>query len=182
MEIGNLVTLEYTPLDWEEKSFSARSLEMLEALLTIRKEGNLIYICHPKHIFDMYVEDGNTKEVKRVNFRCLNVERMFKYNDCGRYSMVDQMCSKTNNQLTYLLKRASHMIKKQQQAGLSLSYPLAVLEEDHSDFEVRYIARGIVSCDEKGIRVAFNPEVIKTPAKETVWQKGLRFGDNSSWK
>ena len=115
MDSNNLVQLEYESLDWENGNFTAESLEKLTALLKIRKEGNVIYICHPKHLFEAMKEDPDTKKIKYVDFDSINVEKLIKINDFGRYSIVEQICSKTNNQFTYVMKKSSNMIKKYQE-------------------------------------------------------------------
>lgn len=178
MDVNGLVTLEYESLEWEDHNFSTSSLEKLRALLTIRKEGNVIYICHPKHLFDVMEEDPDTKEIKAVDFNRINVERMLQRKDFGRYSIVQQICCKRNNQFTYLWKRASHMIRKYQEEGTpQFSYPLAILEESNSDDgKKQYFVRGIVSFHQEGVLLAFNPLAVKECPRESVWQKGLRVG------
>lgn len=180
MDSNNLVQLEYESLDWENGNFTAESLEKLTALLKIRKEGNVIYICHPKHLFEAMKEDPDTKKIKYVDFDSINVEKLIKINDFGRYSIVEQICSKTNNQFTYVMKKSSNMIKKYQEEGVSnFSYPFVILEEiDNGVEEPQYFVRGIINCSQEGFSLAFNPLAIKTLPKESVWQKALRFGDN----
>lgn len=180
MEENNLTPLEYDILEWENHDFTDSSKEKLNAMLTITKEGNAIYICHPRHVFDEMVEDSDTKEVKSVNFDSINIDKMKQYNDFGCYYIVQQICSKSNNQFTYLMRRTTHMIKKYQSDGLSqTSYPLAIIEEIDNGIEpAQYFARGIISCNQDGFSLAFNPLMNKTLPKESVWQKGLRFGDN----
>lgn len=180
MENDNLIQLEYDFLDCENNNFTAESMEKLKALLTIRKEGNIIYICHPKHLFETIVENFNTKELRYVDFDNINVEKMFRLNDFGRYSIVEQICSKKNNQFTYIMKKASHMIKKYQEEGVyQFSYPFVILEEINSQIEEpHYFVRGIVDCNQEGFSIAFNPLAIKFSPNGSVWQKALRFGDN----
>lgn len=180
MEMNNLTQLEYENLEWADNNFNANSMEKLKSLLMIKKDGDKIYICHPRHLLNSMEEDSKTKEIKYVDFDDIDVEKMIRYNDFGCYSMVEQLCSKKNNQYTYILKKASHMIKKYQQEGVSqFSYPFVILEEINKQCEEpQYSVRGIVSCNQKGFSIAFNPKAIKTMTKESVWQKGLRLGDN----
>jgi len=180
MVSNNLVQLKYESLDWENGNFNAESLEKLTALLKIRREGNVIYICHPKHLFEVMTEDPDTKEIKHVDFDSINIEKLIKTNDFGRYSIVEQICSPKNNQFTYIMKKASHMIRRYQEKGVSkFSYPFVILEEIYNGVEgPQYFVRGIVNCSQEGFSLAFNPLAIKDSPKESVWQKALRFGDN----
>lgn len=180
MESNNLVQLEYEPLNWENNTFDAESLKKLTALLKIREEGNVIYICHPKHLFEVMTEDPDTKQIRYVDFDSINVKKMIRLNDFGHYSIVEQICSKEKNQFTYIMKKASHMIKKYQEEGVpQFSYPFAILEETYGGpGEPQYFVRGIINCNQEGFSLAFNPLAIKTLPKESVWQKALRFSDN----
>lgn len=180
MNKNNLTQLEYDFLECESNEFTAESLEKLKTLLTIRTEGNMIYICHPSHLFETMLEDSNTKEIKYVDFDNINVQKMINLNDFGRYSIIDQISPKKNNQFTYITKKASHMIKKYQEKGVShFSYPFAILEEINSELsEPQYFVRGIIKCNQKGFSLAFNPLAVKELPQESVWQKALRFGHN----
>lgn len=180
MDSNNLVQLVHEPLYWENNNFNAESLEKLMALLTIRKEGNVIYICHPKHLFEVMKEDPDTKEIRYVDFNSINVEKMIRINDFGRYSIVEQICSKKSNQFTYIMKKAYHMIKKYREEGVpQFSYPFVILEKIYNGpEEPQYFVRGIVTCSQEGFSLAFNPLAIKKLPKESVWQKALQFGDN----
>lgn len=176
----DLMLLEYEDLEWKDNSFSDSSMEKLNSMLMIKKDGNIIYICYPNHVFDKMEVDCTTKEIKAVDFGSVNIEKMRSINDFGRFSIVEQLCSKSNNQFTYILKKASHMIKKYKQEGKDeFSYPFLILEEiKKEDEDPQYFARGIISCNQKGFSIAFNKEAIKTMNTDSVWQKGLRFGDN----
>lgn len=105
---------------------------------------------------------------------------MIELNDFGRYLIVEQICSKRNNQFTYIIKKASHMLKKYQEKGVShFSYPFVILEEIYNGVdEPQYFVRGIVNCSQKGFSLAFNPFAIKELPQESIWQKSLRFSDN----
>lgn len=181
MKKENLIPLEYEHLDWENHNFSDESMEKLKAMLSIRNDGNLIYICHPRHLFDFVSEDFRTKEIRYVDFNSINIAKMMRYNDFGRYSLVDQICYKSNNQFTYFLKKASHMMKKYQREGLlEFSFPFAVLEEIHNGFEKpQYFVRGIINCSQNGFSLAFNPLAIKNIPNKSIFEKGLYFGNNS---
>ena len=171
MEENNLESLSYKIVEFDEK---------IQAMLSIRTEGNVIYLCHPRHLFDVLKEDSETKKIQGVDWDSINVEKMIKYNDFGKYSIVEEICSKRNNQFTYLQRRATHVMKKYKEMGHSeWNYPVAILEEiDHGIHPPTYFARGIVSFSQEGISLAFNPLAVKESPKESVWQKGLRFGDN----
>lgn len=180
MNSNNLVQLIYEPLSWENGNFTSESLEKLMALLEIRTEGNRVYICHPKHLFEVMEEDPDTKEIRYIDFDSINVEKMVRLNDFGCYSIVEQICYKKNNQFTYIMKKALHMIKKYQKEGVSqFSYPFAILEEIYNEVEgPQYFVRGLVNCSQEGFSLVFNPLAIKKLPQESIWQKGLRFGDN----
>lgn len=180
MNNNNLIQLEYDFLESENNEFTIESLEKLKALLTIRRDGNVIYICHPKHLFESMVEDVDTKEIKCVDFDSINVKKMIELNDFGCYSIVEQTCSRRNNQFTYIMKKASYMIKRYEEKGISqFSYPFAILEEIYNgSAEPQYFVRGIVNCSQNGFSLAFNPLATKELPKESIWQKALRFGDN----
>lgn len=180
MDSNNLVQLEYEPLDWENNNFNSESLEKLKTLLSIRKEGNVIYICHPKHLLEVIIEDPNTKKIRYADFDNINVEKMIRLNDFGRYSIVEQICSRKNNQFTYIMKKASHMINKPREEGSpKFSYPFVILEEIYNELEeTQYFVRGIINCSQEGLSLAFNPLAIKTLPRESIWQKALKFGDN----
>lgn len=172
--------LEYEELEMNNGDFSESSTERLNALLTIRKDGNVIYLCHPRHLFDTLLENPDTKEIESVDFDSINVERMLSINDFGRYSIVEQICCRANNQFTYLMRKSSHMIKKYRNQGATqFSYPFAILEECYDERgQVSYFVRGIICCNQTGFKVAFNPAAIKELPKESIWEKALRFGDN----
>lgn len=180
MNNNGLIQLEYDFLESENNEFTVESLKKLKALLTIRRDGNIIYICHPKHLFESIIEDVDTKEIKYVDFDSINVKKMIELNDYGHYSIVEQICSTTNNQFTYIMKKASHMMKKYKEIGLSqFSYPFVILEQIYNgSTEPQYYVRGIINCSQNGFSLAFNPLATKELPQESVWQKALRFGDN----
>ena len=126
------------------------------------------------------IVDPNTKEITHADFNSINVQKMMSLKDFGRYSIVEQICSTRDNQFTYIMKKASHMMLKYQKDGISqFSYPFVILEEIYNPFETpQYFVRGIIKCSQKGFSIAFNPLALKTTPSESVWQKGLRFGDN----
>lgn len=180
MENNGLEKLEYEQLQWNENSFDDSSANKLQAMLSIWKDGNIIYLCHPNHLFDAKTDNYDTKEIAAINWDNINIEKMMKYNDFGRFSMVDQLSPKGVNQFNYLFKKVSHMLKEDPQHICSL----AILEESYGqDQEPRYFVRGIVSCSKDGILLAFNPAAAKTNPyeKSSVWQKGLRFGNKTPY-
>lgn len=174
------MVLEYEDLEMNNGVLSESAKEKLQALLTIYCEGNVIYICHPRHLFGTLEENANTKEIVSVDLDSMNVDKMLSIGDYGRYSIVEQLCSKSNNQFTYLMKRVSHTIKKYRSTGaINFSYPLVILEEKYSQFTgFDYFVRGIISCNQDGIRIAFNPLAMRELPKTSTWEKGLRLGDN----
>ncbi len=97
--------LEYEDLEMTDGVFSKQDLEKIKALLNIKKDGDVIYICHPRHLFDSLEEDPITKEIVSVDLDSINIERMLHINDYGRYSIVEQICYKAHNQYTYLMKK-----------------------------------------------------------------------------
>lgn len=175
METNSLEVLSYESCEWNQQNGSSK----LKAMLSIRTEGNVIYLCHPRHLFDVLVEDPKTKMVQGIDWDSINVEKMKQYNDFGKYSIVEEN-SKGHNQFNYLQKRAAHMIKKYKEMGHSeWNYPIAILEEiDNGSSIPTYFARGIVNCNQEGISLAFSPVAVKEIPNESIWQKGLRFGDN----
>ncbi len=177
METNNLEVLSY---EWNQQSDNIETTKKLKAMLSIRTEGNVIYLCHPRHLFDVLIENPETKMTQGVDWDSINVEKMIQYNDFGKYSIVEEICSKRNNQFTYLQKKATHMMKKYKEMGHSeWNYPVAILEEiDHGSNLPTYFARGIVNFSQERISLAFNPLAMKENPKESIWQKGLRFGDN----
>lgn len=105
---------------------------------------------------------------------------MLGINDYGEYSIVEQPCYRVHNQFTYLMKKASHMIKKYRSLGLTeFSYPFVILEAGYDQSgKPEYFVRGIISCNQNGFRIASNLLAMKELPKESVWQKALRFSDN----
>lgn len=150
-------------------------------MLTIRKDGNIILLCHPRHIFDKVSEDFETKIITKVDWDSINVSQMKKYNDFGKYSMVEQLCDRNNNQFTYLKNKMNHMMKRYKALGAdNISYPIAIVEGvynfglDNYD----YYARGIVCATRNGFALGKSPSYIPLGHKESVWEKALRMGDN----
>lgn len=170
MNTDSLEVLSYEPLVEPQVFGDAK----LKAMLSIRIDGDVIYLCHPRHLFDILVEDPETKMIQGVDWDSINVEKMMKYNDFGKYSAVNQ------NQFGYLQKRATHMMKKYKEVGHSeWNYPIAILEEkDNGSSTPTYFARGIINFSQEGVSLVFNPLAVKEIPKESIWQKGLRFGDN----
>lgn len=181
--------LELTSIKYEEfiecdGAISEEGIQRLKEILTIHKDGNVLYICHPRHIFQFgtIVENFNTKEIEEVDWDKIDFEQMLRYQDYGKYSMVEQICNRKNNAFTYLQKRAKHMMKRYKSFGTEdFHYPLVILEEKYStDENKEFIIRGIVSCHKDGFNIAFNPQVKDdlVREKESIWQKALKFGDN----
>ena len=180
METNSLEVLSYESCGWSQQNDNTVIDEKLKAMLSIQTEGNVIYLCHPRHLFEVLTEDPETKMVQGIDWDSINVEKMMGYNDFGKYSIVEEICYKKNNQFGYLQKRATHMIKRYKEMGHSeWNYPIAILEEiDNGTNPPTYFARGIINYSQEGISLAFNPIAVKEIPKESIWQKGLRFGDN----
>lgn len=180
MSSNELLAMEYGFLEREDNGFTNESIDKLKALLTIRNDGDMIYICHPKHLFDNMIEDSETKEIEYVDLESINVQRMFDVGDYGHFSMVEQVCNRGNSPLKYIIKKAAHMMKRYKEKGVpQYTYPFVVLEEiSHGSEEPTYFVRGIVTCDVNGLYLAFNPLAVKKLPNESVWEKGLRLGDN----
>lgn len=175
-----LLSVDYELLEREDGRFSYESIDKLKALLTIRNDGDMIYICHPKHLFDNMLENGETKEVQYVDLNSINIQRMFDMGDYGHFSMVEQLCISGNAPLKYIMKKSAHMMKRYQEKGVpQYTYPFVVLEGTyHGSEEPTYFVRGIITCDMNGFYLAFNPLAVKKLPNESVWEKGLRLGDN----
>lgn len=170
---NSLVEVEYEQLSITDGKIN--DIKKIRTLLTICIEGRVIYLCHPNHIFNHY-EEGKTKEIVSVDWNDINVERMFQVNDYGRYSYVEQFCSNGKYNTRYLQKKSSHMMKKYYEQGkVDLVYPFVVLEDMGYN---RYFVRGMICCNQDGYQVAFNPKMYKQLPNESVWEKGLRIGDN----
>lgn len=177
----NLEEINYDIIECLGNTFTEEAKEKLEELLTIRRDGNLILLCHPRHIFDRVSEDFTTKVINKVDWNSINIEMMKQYNDYGEYSMVDQVCSRKNNQFTYLSKKASHMMKRYKDLGTeNMSYPLAVIEGVYNiqADTYDYYARGIICITQNGFALGKGPNYVSLDHKESTWEKALRMGDN----
>jgi len=84
---------------------------------------------------------------------------MFLHDDYGCYSIIEQVYETENNQFNYIKKKASHMLRKYANDGASnYVYPLVIVEEMDSDTDFTYFVRGIISCSQEEIKVAYNPQ------------------------
>lgn len=181
MDNFNLMEVKYAQIPIIEGQIDDKNKEIFNAILTIYKGGNVIYLCHPRHLFEHYVENKDTKEISAVDWDSIDVDKMFQINDYGKYSEVEQFHSSGSYNYKYLLKRGSHMMKKYLNEGkVEMVYPFAVLEEiyNSSNHTFDYFVRGIICCNQDGFQIAFNPQNNKRALHESIWEKGLRMGDN----
>ena len=161
-------------------SLATEAIDAIRELITISDDRNLLYICHPRHIFERIEEDKETKVITAVDFDSLNFSLMTRYDDYGRFSILNQFYNKGNNQFTYLDKRFSNMLRKYRAKGKEdLAYPLAIIEEERSSFDGSciYIPKGIICAKQNGILVYNN--VKDKQDKMNSWQKTLQM--NSSF-
>ncbi len=173
--------INYNIYESEGKTFTDEAKDKLKELLTIRRDGNILFLCHPRHIFDEIEEDRETKCIERVKWDSINISKMKQYNDYGKYSMVEQLCSPTDNQITYLKKRVTSGLEKCQREGIENPLlPIAVVEGvyDSKKDDYTYYARGIVCATKKGFLLGKSPNYVYMGAKESIWQKALRISDN----
>lgn len=174
--------INYKCIECPDKKFTEEALEKIYGLLTIRVDGNILLLCHPRHIFEGVSEDFKTKIIDKVDWESINVEMMEKCQDYGRFSMVEQICSPAKNQFAYLKKKAKHMMKRYKDLGIeNFSYPIAVVEGvyDSSTDNYEYYARAIICITKNGFAFGQNPDYLYfDQQKESVWQKALRMGDN----
>jgi len=181
MQEFKLEEINYDIVECPDKKFTEEALEKFQGILTIQKDGNIILICHPRHIFDGLSEDFDTKIINKVDWESINIEKMQKYNDYKEFSMVEQLCIPAKNQFAYLKKKARHMMKRYNELGIeTFSYPFAIIEgvyHSQTD-EYEYYARGILCATKNGFALGYNPNYIHIAGKESVWQKSLRMGDN----
>lgn len=151
--------IKHMPVEYEFLGDSINDLSSeLDDVLTIRDDRNVIYICHPNHIFKDYIGDVD-KGIISVDWDNIDVDKMFLYDDYGCYSIVEQVYESDNNQLNYIKKKASHMLRKYINDGASnYVYSFAVVEEMDSDTDFSYFVRGIISCSAEGVKLAYNPQ------------------------
>lgn len=177
----NLVDVLYEQISVIDGQIDKKDREKLDALLKVYQDGNVIYLCHPKHLFNHYIENGDTKEISSVDWDSIDIDKMSKVNDYGRFSMVEQCYSSGRYNYRYLTKKSSHMMRKYLSEGkVELVYPFVVLEEIYnaSTNTSSYFVRGIICSNQDGFQIAFNPKNKKRVFHESVWEKGLRMGDN----
>ncbi len=176
-----LEEINYDVVECEGNKFTEEAKDKLEELLTIRRDGNIILLCHPRHVFDKIKEDNETKLISKVNWDSINIEKMEQANDFGRYSMVEQICSREDNQFTYLQKRVCHAMEVSQDRGVEKPIcPVAIIEGVYSEqkYEYDYYARGILCATKNGFAFGKSPNYVYLGHKESIWEKSLRFGDN----
>lgn len=177
----NLEEINYELVECPNNRFTEEAKEKIKELLTIKVEGNSIYLCHPRHVFEGISEDFETKVISKVDWNSINIEMMKRYNDYGEFTIVEQLCYKNNNQYSYLSKRVKHMMKKYQDLGIEkFACPIAVVEEAYEEPEntSKYFARGIICATKNGFALGTAPNYTYSRKKESVWEKGLRLGDN----
>ena len=174
-----LKKIQYDDIECGE-ALATEAIDAIRELITISNDKNLLYICHPRHVFENIEEDRETKVITAVDFDSLNFSLMTRYDDYGRFSILNQFYNKGNNQFTYLDKRFSNMLRKYRAKGKEdLAYPLAIIEEERSSFDGSciYIPKGIICAKQNGILVYNN--VKDKQDKMNSWQKTLQM--NSSF-
>lgn len=80
-----LEEINYDIVECKENVFSEEAKEKIADLLTIKRDGNIILLCHPRHVFEAVSEDFNTKVIEKVDWNSINIEQMKKYNDYGKF-------------------------------------------------------------------------------------------------
>ena len=151
--------IKYEPVEYQVLGDNINNLDLeLDDILTIRDDRNVVYICHPNHVFKNCVTSDN-KEILSVDWDNIDINMMFLHDDYGCYSIIEQVYESDNNQFNYIKKKASHMLRKYANDGApNYSYPFVVVEEMDSDTDYTYFVRGIISCSEDGVKLAYNPQ------------------------
>lgn len=170
-----LKKIQYDDIECGE-ALATEAIDAIRELITISNDKNLLYICHPRHVFENIEEDRETKVITAVDFDSLNFSLMTRYDDYGRFSILNQFYNKGNNQFTYLNKRFSNMLRKYRDKGQeNMVYPLAIIEEERSPFDnsCTYVPRGIICAKQDGILVYNN--VKENQDKVNPWQKTLQM-------
>ncbi len=129
--------------------------EQIIDLLKISGEENLLYVAHPRHIFSNIVEDKRTKLITKVDWNSVDMERMTRFDDYGKFSLFDQIY-RSNNQFSYLNNRFSNMLRKYRIKGNSeLVYPLAIVEQVRGTITgmSSFVPRGIICAKQDGILI-----------------------------
>lgn len=174
--------LDYESLELKDGALTPDGLVKIRDLVKVSVEGNIIYICNPKHVFDCLEIELATKTVLSVDLNSVNVPRMKGIGQFGQFSIVEQLCSKDNNQLAYLYKHSNHMLKKYREQGQVLySSPYAIIEEHivpSIEQKEQYSVRGIINFTQDGISIAYCPSFNRTFPKSSVWEEGLSISGN----
>lgn len=155
-------------------------LEMyFKKMLTIIAEGNMLYIAHPNHVLTKYIANAETKVITDIDWNGIDIPKLRSIDDTGKYSIVNQYCNKNDNQLTFIQKKAKHVLKRYQVDGhVDYTYPLVIIEEiAHSNEASNYYIRGIISCTKDGFQFSFNPTYKLNIEKKSIWAKSLSFTD-----
>ncbi len=163
-----LEKIEYKEINYEG-ALPLEAITEIKDLLTITKENSLLYICHPRHIFERIIEDDKTKIIIGVDWDSINTSLITKYDDYGRFSIVDEYFRSGKDQFTYVNKRFTNMLKKYSSKGNNdFTYPLAIIEEekDRITNEKTYIPRGIICAKQGGVLLCNKMNSLeKTPQK-----------------
>lgn len=177
----NLEDVNYDIVECPNKRFTAEAKDKLEEVLTIRRDGNIIILCHPRHVFDGIKEDAETRFIDRVDWDSINIEKMKEQNDYGKYSMVEQLCTPNHSQFTYFKKRVKHVMENCHSKGIDNPIcPVAIIEGVYNTQtdSYNYYARGIICATKNGYAFGKSPNYVYLGHKESVWEKALRMGDN----
>lgn len=150
-----------------EGTLPLETVTEIKDLLTLTKENNLLYICHPRHIFERIIEDDKTKVVTDVDWNSININLISRYDDYGRFSIIDEYFRSGKDQFTYVNKRFTNMLRKYSSKGNNnFTYPLAIIEEENDNNEKKYIPRGIICAKQNEILLCNRMNVLeKAPQK-----------------
>lgn len=136
---------------------------IFQDLLAISDDKTALYICHPKHIFNKFIENDKTKQLEQVNWNSLNLKKLLRKKDFGYFTT--QNIDEKKNQFTYINKKSTHMMESFIKMKIpEVCYPFTILEEKTINKQKFYSVRGIINCYQDGFEIAYNPafKIIKS--------------------
>ena len=72
--------IKYEPVEYQVLGDNINNLDLeLDDILTIRDDRNVVYICHPNHVFKNCVTSDN-KEILSVDWDNIDINMMFLLN------------------------------------------------------------------------------------------------------
>ena len=157
-----------------ESILDEKGKEMMQNMLSVWDDGHCIYICHPNHIFKENVLTSEVRNIEKINWNNISIEKMFNKNDYKTFIFPT-----INDSFSYIHKRLGIVIMKEIKKGnkdSAISY-VTVVEKYPLSGENFYIIRGLIKGDSEGYSVAFNPEYEKSLPK-SIWEKSARFSGN----